>query len=60
MGIGFGECVRHIRLLRHTATGDAVSVGQLHEIGAEHGRAGVAFLVEKLLPLAHHAQESRC
>src|SRR5450432_1273481 len=32
--------------------------GKLDEVGAQDGRAGVILLVEKLLPLPHHAEEA--
>src|SRR5580658_3480176 len=40
-----------------SGAGNAMRIGKLHKVRAEDGRRGVVFLVDKLLPLAHHAEE---
>jgi hypothetical protein len=56
------RCKRHRFLdlfaLGHPHTRDAERFGQLAEIRVEHGRGLVALLIEELLPLAHHTQET--
>ena len=42
--------------VRTVSPANAVRVGQLDEVGADQRRGFVVALVEKLLPLAHHAQ----
>ena len=41
---------------RHALRRNAVRCGEFAEIWTENRRGGVAALVEKFLPLAHHAQ----
>src|SRR5579864_4984659 len=44
--------------LRHRHASYAISFGKLDEIGVQQGSRLIVALVEKLLPLPHHAQES--
>ena len=52
---------RHLGFIGHPYAGDAVSLGNLHEIGVAAVDGGEkVLLVEEVLPLAHHAQSAHC
>src|SRR6185437_15856405 len=49
---------QHLRALGNGHAADAVSLGQFHEIGVQQRRGFIVALVEKFLPLTHHAEEA--
>ena len=57
-GAGAGDGGGDVGALGDVGAGDAVSFGQLDEVGAEDGGGGVVLIVEGLLPLADHAEEA--
>src|SRR5450756_1047105 len=53
---GFAHGCLHICAPRDLHTGQAVGIGQFDVIGSGNGRFRVVVVVEKVLPLAHHAE----